>query len=54
MITEVESDKVQKLQLQIQQEYHTNQFNYPSNSIIPPNLDAMFNFSESARTQFFN
>lgn len=54
MITEVESDKVKKLELQIQQEYNSNQFNYPTNGVIPLDLDTMFNYSESARTQFFD
>lgn len=54
MITEAESDKVKKLELQIQQEYNSNQFNYPTNGVIPIDLDTMFNFSESARTQFFD
>lgn len=54
IIANIEVDKVQQLQSEIQSEYFRNQSNYPTNRPVSPDLRKMFNLDESLSAKFFN
>lgn len=54
IIANIEVDKVQQLQSEIQSEYYNNQSNYPTNRSVSPDLRRMFNLNESLSAKFFN
>jgi predicted transcriptional regulator len=54
IIANIEVDKVQQLQSEIQSEYYNNQSNYPTNRSASPDLRRMFNLNESLSAKFFN
>lgn len=54
VIENIEVDKVQQLQSEIESEYFNNQSKYPTNRAVSPNLRKMFNVNESIQSQFFN
>ena len=54
IIENIEVDKVQQLQSEIQSEYFSNQSNYPTNRAVSPDLRKMFNLDENIQSKFFN